>query len=136
MPMKIPALLTAATLLLAGTAGAGAASRMDRVERNEARLAELLRGRTAGEPVSCIPQFVADRAEVIEGVAIVYGRGQTLYVARLSNPRSPAWSDVVVTLRNGSMACHNDIMHTVDRMTGIMTGAVFLQRFVPYRRQD
>ncbi len=133
--MKITTLLIAATLLLAGGASAGAASRTDRMERNEARLAELLKGRTAGEPVSCIPQFVADRAEVIEGVAIVYGRGQTLYVARLSNPRWPTWNDIVVTQRYGSMACHNDIMHTVDRMTGFMTGALFLRRFVPYRKQ-
>ena len=134
--MKILTLLVAATLLLTGAGSGGAATRTDRFERSEARLAELLRGRIAGEPVSCIPQFVADRAEVLEGVAIVYGRGQTVYVARVANPRFPTWNDVVVTQRNGSMACHNDIMHTVDRMTGFMTGALFLQRYVPYRKQD
>jgi hypothetical protein len=128
-------LIAAAVLLIAG-ATAPAADKPSRAEKNEARLAELLKDRTAGKPVSCIPAFEADKLEVIEGVAMVYGRGKTLYVARPSNPQSMRWDDVVVINRTGGQLCHTDIIRTVDRMSGFTTGVLFLDKFVPYKKQN
>jgi len=128
-------LLAAVVLLVAGTTALGA-DKPSRTERNEARLAELLKGRTAGTPVSCIPSFQADMLQVIEGVAMVYGRGETLYVARPVRPESMRWDDVVVINRFGGQLCNNDFVRTVDRMSGFTTGVLFLDKFVPYKKQD
>jgi hypothetical protein len=136
MPMNtVKPLVAAAVLLLAGATSL-AADKPTRAEKNEARLAKLLEGRVAGEPVSCIPTFQANDLQTIEGVAMVYGRGDTLYVARPTNPQSLRWDDVIVIKRTGGQLCHTDIIRTVDRMSGFTTGSLFLDKFVPYKKQN
>lgn len=126
----LAAILAGAALVLTGATAATARS----AEENEARLARMLEGRTAGEPVSCIVALNSNRIEVIENVAIVYDAGETIYVARPSNPKSLGRNDVVVIERFGGQLCANDVIRTVDRYQGYTTGAVFLDEFVPYRR--
>jgi hypothetical protein len=126
----------AAVLLLLAGASALAADKPTRAEKSEARLAELLKGRTAGTPVTCIPSFQADELEVLDGVAMVYGKGETLYVARPKDPKSLRWDDVIVINRVGGQLCNTDIVRTVDRMSGFTTGVVFLDKFVPYKKQN
>jgi hypothetical protein len=126
----LAAILAGAALVLTGATAATARS----AEENEARLARMLEGRTAGEPVSCIAALNSNRIEVIENVAIVYDAGETIYVARPSNPKSLGRNDVVVIERFGGQLCANDVIRTVDRYQGYTTGAVFLDEFVPYRR--
>ena len=126
----------AAALLVFAGATALAADKPTRAEKNEARLAELLKGRTAGTPGSCITSFQARKLEVIEGVALVYCSGDTIFVARPSNPQSLRWDDVMVVNRFGDQVCNTDIIRTVDRMSGFTPGAVFLEKFVPYKKQD
>ena len=126
----------AAALLLVAGASALAADKPGRAEKNEARLAELLKGRAAGTPVSCIPGFQSDQLEVIEGVALVYGRGDTLYVAKPTSPQSMRWDDIVVDNRYGGQLCNTDIVRTVDRTSGFTTGVLFVDKFVPYKKQD
>lgn len=128
-------LIAAGVLLFAG-ATALAADKPTRAEKNEARLAELIKGRTPGTPVSCISSFQAQKLEVIDGVALVYGSGETIYVARPKDPKSLRWTDVVVIDRFGDQVCNTDIVRTVDRMSGFTTGALFLDQFVPYKKQN
>ena len=123
-------ILAGAALVMAGATAAAARS----AEENEARLARMLEGRTAGEPVSCISALNSSRIEVIEDVALVYDAGDTIYVARPSDPRSLGRNDVIVINRFGGQLCHNDVIRTVDRYQGFTTGAVFLDKFVPYKR--
>ena len=123
-------ILAGAALAMAGATAAAARS----AEENEARLARMLEGRTAGEPVSCITALNSSRIEVIEDVALVYDAGDTIYVARPSDPRSLGRNDVIVINRFGGQLCHNDVIRTVDRYQGFTTGAVFLDKFVPYKR--
>jgi hypothetical protein len=127
-------LIAAAVLLLAG-GNALAADKQTRAEKNEAKLTKLLEGRTAGTPVSCIPSYKSDELQVIEGVAMVYGKGDTVYVARPTDPKSLGWNDVIVINRFGGQLCHTDIIRTVDRSSGFTTGVLFLQQFVPYKKQ-
>lgn len=129
-------LIAAALLLVAGTTAQAADKKPTRAEKNEARFAELLKGRTAGKPVSCLPSFQTNDLEVIDGVAMVYGKGDTIYVARPTNPQSLRWDDVVVINRVGGQLCHTDIIRTVDRMNGFTTGVVILEPFVPYKKQE
>ena len=96
----------------------------------------MLEGRTAGEPVSCISALNSNRLEVIEHVGLVYDSGATIYVARPTDPRQLGRDDVVVIDRHGGQLCTSDVIRTIDRYQGYTTGAVFLDRFVPYSRAD
>ena len=103
----------------------------------EERLAELLEGRVAGEPQNCIRSRLNDRVTVIDNTAIVYGRGGTIYVQRTAHPDRIDSRDTLVSRRfNGSQVCRQDIVTTIDPFTGIFTGAVFFEEFIPYTRVD
>jgi hypothetical protein len=125
--------------ILAGAAlvamGASAASAETLAEKGEARLAQMLEGRTAGEPVNCISAVRSNRLEVIEHVGLVYDAGETIYVSRPSNPKSLGPWDVPIIERFGSQLCKTDVIRTVDRSGGYITGPVFLGDFVPYTKQ-
>jgi hypothetical protein len=126
-------------LILAGAAlaltGATAASAETRAEKSEARLAKMLEGRTAGEPRKCISALNSNRIRVIDHVGIVYDAGDTIYVARTTNPDLLDHWEVPVIERFGGQLCTNDIMRTVDRSSGHITGPLFLDDFVPYTRR-
>jgi hypothetical protein len=125
-------------LFLAGSALAltgATASAETRAEKSEARLAKMLEGRTAGEPVQCISALSSNRIRVIEHVGIVYDAGNTIYVARATDPKQLDHWDVPVIERFGGQLCTNDIMRTVDRSSGHITGPLFLDDFVPYTRR-
>jgi hypothetical protein len=124
--------IAAAVLALVGATAHSAG----KSEKNEARLAQMLEGRTAGEPVTCIPAPRGARLEIIEGVAMVYKSGDTLYVARPTNPEALDRDDILVVDRFAGQICHTDIVRTVDRTGGYFTGVVFLGKFVPYRKRN
>lgn len=103
----------------------------------EEKLAELLEGRVAGEPTSCINDSrTHNNLRIIDETALVYGRGKTIYVNRTRNPDRIDDDDVLVTRRFGSQICKLDIVRTVDRFSGFPSGNVFLTDFVPYTRVD
>jgi hypothetical protein len=122
-----------AATILAAAAGTPLSAE-SRAERNEARLAEMLEGRTAGEGQNCISAFNSNRIEVIENVGIVYDAGHIVWVARASRPNDLGAFDVPIVERRGSQLCKFDIIRTVDRSTGMHTGSVLLEDFVPYTR--
>lgn len=103
--------------------------------KGEARLAKLLDGRVAGEPVRCISAFRNVQMQTIDGTAYVYGSGNRIWVQRTRNPADIDDNDVLVTdRREASQLCRLDIASTVDRISGFFTGAVFFEDFVPYTR--
>jgi hypothetical protein len=121
----------AASLALVATTPVAAGKTAD---KGATRLAKLIEGRTAGEPVSCISARLDNKLEVIDETAIVYDAGSVVYVAKPSDPKSLDTDDVLVINRYGSQLCKQDIIRTVDRMGGFMTGIVFLGDFVPYKK--
>ena len=129
--------MKALALILAGAAIAltgAAASAETRAEKAEAELAKMLEGRSPGEPVKCITAFHGNNIRVIDHVGIVYEAGDTIYVARATHPHHLDHWDVPVIERFGGQLCSNDIMRTVDRSSGHITGPLFLEDFVPYKR--
>jgi hypothetical protein len=103
--------------------------------KGEKRLAKLLEGRVAGEPVRCIRSLPTQRMQTIDGTAYVYGSGETVYVQRTRDPSAIDDDDALVTTRfNASELCRFDMTTTVDRQLGFFTGAVFFEDFVPYTR--
>ena len=133
--MKKTLLAIAAATLTLGTFSAASAQPRDRQQQSgEARLAKLIEGRSPGRPVSCIPAQLSDRLQIIDRTAVVYDGGRTVYVAKPRDPRTLNTDDVLVINRFGSQLCKNDVVRTVDRTSGFMTGIVFLGDFVPYTR--
>lgn len=128
------ALLTAASLALLALPGAALAG--DKINpKGEAKLAKMLEGRVAGKPVKCLNTTVLRESTVIDGTAIVYRSGSTLYVNR---PRSGAEQldddDILVTKLWGSQLCNIDKVDLVDRGSHMWSGFAILGDFVPYQR--
>jgi hypothetical protein len=78
--------LTKSTLIagyLSLIAGAGVAfARTSDNPRAEAKLAKALEGRVAGAPVDCIQLRDIQSSRIIDGTAILYDTGTTLYLNR------------------------------------------------------
>ncbi|MCZ8325038.1 MAG: hypothetical protein O9283_07225 [Sphingomonadaceae bacterium] len=124
------AIALAATALVAGGAALQAKPKLT----PEQRLEKLLEGREAGKPVSCISLADSRDLEILDGVALVYRSGSTLYVNRPRNPEDLDSDDVLVTRPSGSQLCRLDMVHTVDRTSYFITGFINLGDFVPYRK--
>ncbi len=128
--MRALALALAATALVAGGASLQAKPRLT----PEQRLEKLLEGRVAGKPTTCISTSDTRDMEIIDGVALVYRSGSTLYVNRPKNPEDLDSDDILVIRASGSQLCRLDMIHTVDRVGHFTTGFINLSDFVPYRR--
>ena len=130
--MKPVATIIAATALALGSSATAAPSA---AEKGEARLAEMLEGRVAGEPVRCITTHRNDSPQIIDRVGLVHRDGKTIYVARPAHPQSLDNRDILVIDRfSSSRLCATDHMRMIDRTGGFLTGIVFLKEFVPYTK--
>lgn len=131
--MKIFAtILTGAAFALCASVPAAAETRS---EKGEAKLAEILEGRVAGEPVRCISQNRSRNLQIIDETALVYRDGDTIYVSRPAHPASLDDMDILLIEKFGtSRLCSNDHIKTLDRGSGFVTGIVFLEDFVPYTK--
>lgn len=101
--------------------------------KGEKRLARLLEGREAGEPLRCIRTMPNGRIQTIDKTAYVFGSGTTIYVQRTRNPEQINSRDALITQRfNATQICKLDVVTTTDPVTGIFTGVVFFEDFIPY----
>ena len=128
--MRKTALFLAAAAVLAVPAAVSAKPKLT----GEERLAKLIEGRVAGEPVNCIPQQATRDTKVIDKTAIVYGSGNVIYVNRPRHPASLDDDDVMVVEMHGSQLCRMDIVRMHDRTSHMYSGFIGLEDFVPYRR--
>jgi hypothetical protein len=101
----------------------------------DVQLQKLLAGRVPGRPTDCISLLAATSSQIIEGKAIVYRVGGTLY---LNVPRSGADNlgsdDILVTHPTGSQLCSIDTVRLVDRVSHFQNGFVAFGELVPYRK--
>ena len=127
-------IVAGAALALVATAAVASGSGTPNA-KGEARLAHMLEGRTAGQPVSCINTARSSDMQVIDGVAVVYDAGQTIYVARPTDPRMLGRNDALVIDRfSPGRLCVQESMKTIDQYDHHTTGVVFLKDFVPYTK--
>lgn len=111
--------------------------RSERDERSERAFAELIEDRVvAGEGQTCLYIPNSNRLNVVDNVGLSYRRGDTLWVARARNPNSITVWDVPIIERFGSELCRHDVTRTIDRSSGIFSGVVFLENWVPYRKAE
>ncbi len=126
---KIATLIAGAVVLAGGTAFAAPA------DRAEAKLAKALEGRVAGEPVRCLSLHQIRSTRIIDGTAILYDAGRTVYV---NKPASGASSlrdgKVMVTKTIASQLCSIDTVKLYDTGSRMPSGWVGLGEFVPYTK--
>lgn len=129
MKKLLPLLAVAGGLILG--APAQAADRPD----GETRLARMLEGRVAGDPVDCVDLRRVRSSRIIDHTAIVYDAGSVIYVQRpTAGVESLRDWDTMVSRLFDSRLCSIDTVRMVDPHSGMLTGIVFLDEFVPYRR--
>ena len=101
----------------------------------EERLARMLEGRVAGKPKSCLFAPVNQSLMVLDKTAIVYKSGGKVWVNRTANPQDIDDDDILVVRRfSGSSLCRQDTITLADRQTGMFSGVLFLEDFVPYEK--
>ncbi len=129
---KLSALIAASTALTMLAVPTAAQER----PRGEAKLAQMLEGRVAGEPQQCIRMLGSDNLTTIDGTALVAKRGDTIWVNRTANPQSLNDNDYLVIHKfSSSQLCRLDQITTAHRTGNFFSGVIFLEEFVPYRRQ-
>lgn len=130
-----PALIATAALGLIAPPLAAADEPQQEQTEGEQELAKLLEGRVAGEPVRCINTFGNQNLRIIDETALVYGRGDTIYVNRTKHPEDIDDDEILVIKRfGGSQLCRLDNVTTVDRFSHMFSGVIFLDDFVPYTK--
>ncbi|MFN3516960.1 MAG: hypothetical protein ACK4YM_07345 [Novosphingobium sp.] len=128
--MRKIALAIAAAAVMLGGATVQAKPKLTPQQQFE----KLLEGREAGEPVSCIPQFETRDMQILDKTAIVYGRGNTIWVNVPQNAEHLDDDDILLTKTNGSQLCDLDIVQTLDRTSRMPNGFLSLGKFVPYKK--
>lgn len=101
----------------------------------EEQLAQLIEGRIAGQPTSCVNMRLNENLTIIDKTALVYKQGNRLWVNRTARPETLDEDDILVIRKFGtSNLCRNDTITTLDRSSRMFNGVVFLEDFVPYER--
>lgn len=102
------------------------------------RLAQLLDGRSAGEPVKCLQLRDIRSSQVIDGIAIVYTtQNGTLYVNQPKAGAAFLHSDtILVTDTHTSQLCDIDTVKLMNPGSRMITGSVGLDLFVPYPKPN
>ena len=135
MRSVIPVLMVAA---IAGCAPPPPAQVAAEQARSQARLAELVAGKVAGAPQSCLPPYRSDDMIVVDDSTIVFRDGATrVWVMRTQNPCNllSAGPYALVTKTVGGMGlCRGDIGQVADPVSSSTVGSCVMGDFVPYTR--
>ena len=125
-PLLIGAALTACTT---------APESPTRAAEAEAKLQELLAGKTAGQPQDCLPHWRSDRLVVIDDNTIAFESGNTVYRNELQggcNQLGSGFYTLVTKTRSSVGLCRGEIAEVVDTRTGMTVGSCIIGDFVPY----
>ncbi len=130
-------LLAATPVVTMLAACAGQPMTADRDPRGEARLAQALAGKVAGQPISCLPHYRTNQMEVIDRDTILFRNGRTSYVQHTNGycyPHGPRGGYALVTQQYGSFGlCSGDIGQVFDTTSLTYRGGCSFNEFIPYR---
>lgn len=134
-PLTLIALSSAA--LLASCAPMAQSADADALTPNQLALLDRnLGGKVAGPAVRCITSTpTPDTIRVSDDILLYRASGRLVYKNDLRGgcPGLARDSDVIVTEIRGAGPCSGDIIHLVDRTTGIRGPSCVLGDFTPYR---
>ena len=125
-----------AALAAASSAPADPVATAERADREAMELADAVRGRTAGEPVSCVDQRdLRGNRSVGEGAIIFDGPGDLIYVNRPpAGCPDLSFDRALLTRTTTTRLCRGDIVTVFDPLNGTQYGGCGLGDFVPYSR--
>ena len=109
-----------------------------RTPSGERAYQNLIAGRVAGQPLSCLPQYNQNDMSIIDGRNVVFRVGtRTSYLVTLSEGCQLLGSGnyALLSRQLGSPGlCRGDIQQVVDTMNRITVGSCTVQNIVPYTR--
>lgn len=105
---------------------------------SQARLQQLLAGKVAGPPTSCIPRHRADDMVVISDNLVLYRDGSNrVYRQDFGSGGCSGLGSgfyAMKTRSSSSSLCRGDIVEVVDVRSGMLRGACTFGDFVPFTR--
>ena len=128
------------SLLLAGAAlgACSAGPQPGRSAQAESHFQQLVAGKVAGKPASCLPFYRSNDMVVIDDQTVAFREGGrrvwvTNLVSGCSNLGSGHYALVTRTV-GGTGLCRGDIAQVADLTNGITVGSCVFGDFVPYTR--
>ncbi len=134
--MRVVSLLIAGTILGSCTTAPPPPTRTARAEQ---QYRQLLSGKVAQAPVSCLPSYNANDMVIIDEntVAFKVGTGR-VYVAHMQGPcngLTPNGPYALLTHQyGGSGLCRGDIAQVIDPLNHMTVGSCSFGEFTPYLR--
>lgn len=129
-------ILAAGAFVAALAAPASAQTAKDAPPALSPKLSELLAGRTAGKPVSCVSLRDVRSTRIVDETAIIYELSRKKWLVNF--PRGGCSSlredRVLVTSTPSTRLCSGDIARVIDPPSPMEFGSCGLGEFVPYSR--
>lgn len=128
--------------LIIGTAVAGCAMAPQPATvaldpQSQTRLAQLIGGKVAGAPQSCLPNWRTRDMRIISDDTIVFRESPNkVWVQKTQSPcnRLSAGSYALVTRTITNQLCRGDIAQVVDPLNRFTVGSCVMGDFTPYTR--
>ena len=106
--------------------------------RAQTRYDQLLAGKVAGRPQSCLPSYNANDMVTIDDSTVAFKRGtRTVYVNHMQGGCTNLASGSYALLTHqfgGAGLCRGDIAQVVDTLNHITVGSCVFGDFIPYSR--
>lgn len=129
----ISALIASAALISCTTAPPAPT----RTAQSEHEFQQLLIGKVAQRPISCLPHYQSGDMRVIDDNTIAFKDGGRVYINYMQGgcTNLSIGHNALVTRQFGSAdLCRGDIAHVVDTLNGFTVGSCVFGDFVPYVR--
>ena len=129
------------SLLVAGVALASCTTAPQPIARDagkQAELAQLLAGKVAQRPMTCLPHYQANDMRVIDEDTIAFRDGPSRTIVThmnggCSNLGRPSYALVTHMVASANL-CSGDIATVVDTQNGMTVGSCTFSEFTPYVR--
>lgn len=135
--MRYLAVIIPLSVMAAACAPVDGGNKPAPIREKQAKILEKqLKGKVAGEPVNCLPDFRATNLIRISDDMLLYRVSKNLvYQAKLrsSCPGLARDTDIIVTEKFGTRQCNGDLIYLVDRYTGFRGPTCSFGEFIPYR---
>jgi len=105
--------------------------------KQQARLTQLLEGKVAGAPQSCLSNWQTHNMVTIDDDTIIFEQSPgRVWLQKPQNPCNLLSSGAyaLVTRSSTGQLCRGDIAQVVDTMSGMNVGSCVMGDFVPYTR--
>jgi len=133
--MRVISILTLGAILASCTTAPDVPSRTAQDQR---QYEQLLAGKVARPPVSCVPSYRSEDMRVIDDSTIAFRNGaRQTYVTHMMGPCTGLANGqyALVTRKFGtSQTCRGDIAQVVDLQSRMTVGSCVFGEFTPYVR--